>query len=191
MAYCDWRGQRLPNRDEWIRAGYTELRADPPASFQRGMTYEFPTGNSPEGANCLAECGADLRPIAGKRDYSRYLDRGFGHAPAGQTKAGVNGLFDMGRNVWEWAVMGNGSSQATMGGHGGMVPIRCDQIMAPPSRVIWRLSISGSAASQNDQRPITQNQVPNKPHQANAALTLGHHLKIGKRRHCCVGIEQN
>jgi hypothetical protein len=55
------------------------------------------------------------------------------------------------------------------------------------------LSISGSAASPNDQRPITQNQVTQNeiPHQANAALTLGHHLKIGKRRHCCVGIEQN
>ena len=80
------------------------------------MTYEFPTGNSPDGANCLAECGTDLRPIAGKHDYSRYLDRGFGHAPVRQTKAGVNGLFDMGANVWEWAVMGNGSLQATMGG---------------------------------------------------------------------------
>jgi hypothetical protein len=83
----------------------------------------------------------------------------------------------------QWVIPGNNG-----GAHGGMVPIRCDQIMAPPSRVIWRLSISGSAASPNDQRPITQNQVT---HQANAALTLGHHLKIGKRRHCCVGIEQN
>ena len=39
MADCDWRGQRLPSRDEWIRAGHTELRSDPPAPFQRGRTY--------------------------------------------------------------------------------------------------------------------------------------------------------
>lgn len=116
MAYCAWRGQRLPNRDEWIQAGYTESRRHPPAPFQRGVTYDYPTGNSPEGANCLAECGGGQTPIAGKRDYSRHLHRGFGHAPVGRTKPGVNGLFDMGANVWEWAVMGTGSSQATMGG---------------------------------------------------------------------------
>ena len=126
-----------------------------------------------------------MRPIAGERDYSRYLDRVFGHAPAGQTNAGVNGLFDMGANVWEWAVMGKGASQVTMGDYGGMVQIRFDQIMAPPSRLIWRLSISGSASLPNDQRPTTHNQITHRQ------MPLCHHLKIGKHRHCCVGIEQN
>ena len=76
----------------------------------------FQPATAPKVQTVLPNAVTDLRPIAGKRDYSRYLDRGFGHAPAGQTKAGVNGLFDMGANVWEWAVMGKGSSQATMGG---------------------------------------------------------------------------
>ena len=66
----------------------------------------------------------------------------------------------------QWVITSNNG-----GDHGGMVPIRCDQIMAPPSRVIWRLSISGSAASPNDK--IT--------YKANAALVLGHHVKIVKR----------
>ena len=39
------------------------------------------------------------------------------------------------------------------GDHGGMVPIRCDHIMAPPSRVTWQLSMLGSAALLNDKRP--------------------------------------
>jgi formylglycine-generating enzyme len=30
------------------------------------------------------------------------LLRGSGHAPAGRTAAGVNGLHDMGGNAWEW-----------------------------------------------------------------------------------------
>jgi hypothetical protein len=38
------------------------------------------------------------------------------------------------------------------------VLIRCDQIMAPPSRVIWRLSILVFAASPNDKRAMTNNQ---------------------------------
>lgn len=115
-AYCAWRGQRLPSRDEWISAAYTEQRRAPPAPFRRGVTYDYPTGDSPQGANCLGECGTETAPISGKRDYSQQLYRGFGHAPVGRTKQGVNGLFDMGANVWEWAVFGTGSAQATMGG---------------------------------------------------------------------------
>ena len=34
----------------------------------------------------------------------------------GRTRNGVNGLFDMGANVWEWASLGDGQQQATLGG---------------------------------------------------------------------------
>ena len=72
--------------------------------------------------------------------------------------------------------------------HGGMAPIRCNQIMALPSRVTWRLSTLGFAASQNEQRQVIRNRMT---YQANAALTLGHRIKIVKYHHCFAGIEQN
>ncbi|MDX1718121.1 MAG: SUMF1/EgtB/PvdO family nonheme iron enzyme, partial [Anderseniella sp.] len=49
------------------------------------------------GANCLEGCG----PTPGM-DRSAVLDRGRGHAAVGKTKPGVNGLYDMGANLWEW-----------------------------------------------------------------------------------------
>ena len=43
--------------------------------------------------------------------------RGTGHIPVGAGKRGVNGLYNMGANVWEWARINKGSgAQATMGG---------------------------------------------------------------------------
>jgi hypothetical protein len=72
--------------------------------------------------------------------------------------------------------------------HGGMVPIRCNQIMALPSRVTWRLSISGFAALQNEQRQVTRNRTT---YRANAALTLRHRVKIVNYHYCCAKIEQN
>jgi formylglycine-generating enzyme required for sulfatase activity len=35
---------------------------------------------------------------------------------AGSTAAGVNGLFEMGGNLWEWVDSGPGSEQRTRGG---------------------------------------------------------------------------
>jgi len=115
-AYCQWRGARLPTREEWIDSAYTERRAAPPFPFATGRTYPYPTGDSPLGANCLQDCGSATGNPAGKADYSQFLMRGHGHAKAGSTKAGVNGLHDMGANVWEWATSGDGRQQATMGG---------------------------------------------------------------------------
>lgn len=97
-AYCRRAGGRLPTAAEWISAAYTEQRAEPPPPFARGTTYTYPTGSSPQGANTNA---SDPWPRA---------------APAGATAAGVNGLYDMGANAWEWVSDAQGNERRTMGG---------------------------------------------------------------------------
>ncbi len=115
-AYCRWRGGRLPTREEWISNAYTEHRDAPPPPFIAGRTYPYLKGDSPVGANCLRDCGAATGNPVGKPDYSPFLMRGYGHARTGSTRAGVNGIYDMGANVWEWVISGDGPQQATMGG---------------------------------------------------------------------------
>lgn len=98
QAYCHWAGGRLPTAAEWLRAAFTEQRADPPPPWVRGRTYPWPTGDTADGANTS---GQDFWPRA---------------APAGATKVGVNGLHDMGANVWEWVADARGDERRTMGG---------------------------------------------------------------------------
>ncbi len=109
--YCRWAGKRLPTEQEWRLSAYTEQRQSPEVPFVRGTRYTYPTGDQPDGAHCLGDCVGGI-----VRDYSRYLDRGQGPALVGTTQKGVNGLFDMGANVWEWARSGDGHQQPTMGG---------------------------------------------------------------------------
>jgi len=97
-AYCAWRGGRLPHHSEWLSAAFTEQRAAAPAPFKLGQTYPWPTGPDATGANTS---GPDPWPRA---------------APVGATQPGVNGLYDMGANVWEWTLTARGESRQTVGG---------------------------------------------------------------------------
>lgn len=92
--YCAFSGGRLPSFAEWRQAAYTETRANPTDGFVTGRTYTYPVGDNPDGMN---------------NNRRR-------HVPVGTSKAGVNGLFDMGANVWEWVSDRRGNDALTAGG---------------------------------------------------------------------------
>ena len=96
--YCAAVGGRLPTLEEWEKAAYTETRAIPGDDFVRGRTYPYPVGERPDGMN-----------TSGRDRWPR-------HATVGTTKRGVNGLYDMGGNVWEWLADRRDDEALTAGG---------------------------------------------------------------------------
>lgn len=94
MRYCAHVGGRLPRIAEWRLAAYTESRDLPKDGFIKGRTYPYPVGDQPEGMNTNRQA----------------------HVPVATTRAGVNGLYDMGGNVWEWIADRSGEDALTAGG---------------------------------------------------------------------------
>ncbi len=93
-AFCADAGGRLPTREEWSRAAYTEQRPSPTDGFETGRSYVYPVGDAPEGMN----------------------NNRTGHVAVGSTRRGVNGLYDMGGNAWEWLADRRGEDALTAGG---------------------------------------------------------------------------
>lgn len=92
--FCAHAGGRLPTWDEWREAAYTERRAVPDEGFVAGRTYPYPVGDRPEGMN----------------------NNRRSHMAVATTRRGVNGLYDMGANVWEWIADRRGEDALTAGG---------------------------------------------------------------------------
>lgn len=92
--YCAAMGGRLPTFEEWRSAAYTEQREAPTDGFMRGRSYSYPVGDDPAGMN-----------------NSRTA-----HVAVATTRRGVNGLYDMGANVWEWIADRRDDDALTAGG---------------------------------------------------------------------------
>lgn len=108
---CRATAKRLPTDEEWVKAAYLEGRQSPPLGFSKGQRYPFPQGGSAREAHCLSGCAN----YKGKAPAGT-LQRGVGHVDVMTTPPGVNGLFEMGGNVWEWVDTGDSSERITRGG---------------------------------------------------------------------------
>ena len=109
--YCEWNKKRIPTEEEWNYAAYTEKRPKPLDGYINKKTYNYPVGSLPYGANCLNDC-----KFKNQLNYAKLLSRGYGHSKINSTKRGINGLYDMGANVWEWASIIDKDYKATKGG---------------------------------------------------------------------------
>ncbi|MGB0177044.1 MAG: formylglycine-generating enzyme family protein, partial [Owenweeksia sp.] len=86
LAYCKWKGHRLPTEAEWERAAHGKL-----------LSSVFTWGDN---AEMLVESANTWQ---GEFPMYNQADDGFEHtAPVGSYPPNTIGLYDMAGNVWEW-----------------------------------------------------------------------------------------
>ena len=92
--YCRAANGRLPTQAEWTGAAYTEQRLKPTNGLVKGQTYTYPVGDQPDGMN----------------------NNRTNHTAVASNQPGINGLYDMGANVWEWLADRQEEKALTAGG---------------------------------------------------------------------------
>ena len=99
-SYCQFLGGDLPTEKQWKKAAYTQVlkTKSKPSNFKKDRTYPYPSGERPEEMNL---------------DWKK--DRFIGLSPVKSFKSGINDLYDMGGNAWEWGLDERGKERITLG----------------------------------------------------------------------------
>ena len=99
-SYCQFLGGDLPTKKQWKKAAYTQILKNQSKSsnFKKGRIYPYPSGEKAEEMNL---------------DWEK--DKFIGLSPVKSFKPGINDLYDMGGNAWEWGLDKRGKERITLG----------------------------------------------------------------------------